>query len=147
MKSLNNSNTLMKTASLITSLVVAIAQALLAKTDLPNEKKPRIEVCFVLDTTGSMSGLIEGAKQKIWSIANEMIGAKPTPELKLGLIGYRDKGDDYVVKSFPLTDDIDAIYAHLRDFEAAGGGDTPESVNEALAEAINKMPWSEDRSV
>ena len=44
--------------------------------------KPRIEVCFVLDTTGSMGGLIEGAKQKIWSIANEMISAKPTPEIR-----------------------------------------------------------------
>ena len=36
---------------------------------------PRIEVVFVLDTTGSMSGLIEGAKQKIWSIANAMASA------------------------------------------------------------------------
>jgi Mg-chelatase subunit ChlD len=112
-----------------------------------SDKKPRIEVCFVLDTTGSMGGLIEGAKQKIWSIANEMVSAKPTPELKLGLIGYRDRGDEYVVKSFKLTDDIDSIYGNLRAFVAAGGGDTPESVNEALAEAINKMPWSEDRSV
>ena len=34
------------------------------------EKKPQVEVCFVLDTTGSMGGLIEGAKEKIWSIAN-----------------------------------------------------------------------------
>lgn len=117
-------------------------------TNAPTQKsKPRIEVCFVLDTTGSMGGLLEGAKQKIWSIANEMISAKPTPELKLGLIGYRDRGDDYVVKSFGLTDDIDAIYGHLREFQAGGGGDTPESVNEALAEAIHKMPWSSDKKV
>src|SRR3982751_824913 len=109
--------------------------------------KPKIEVCFVLDTTGSMSGLIEGAKQKIWSIANEMISAKPTPELKLGLIGYRDRGDEYVLKTFNLTDDIDAIYAHLREFKADGGGDTPESVNEALDEAIHKMTWSDDNKV
>ena len=52
-------------------------------------KVPRIEVCFVLDTTGSMSGLIKGAKQKIWSIANDMAGAKPTPRIRFGLIGYR----------------------------------------------------------
>jgi hypothetical protein len=94
-----------------------------------------------------MGGLIEGSKQKIWSIANEMISAKPTPELKLGLIGYRDRGDEYVVKSFNLTDDIDAIYGHLREFVAAGGGDFPESVNEALAEAIHKMSWSKDDKV
>src|SRR5437016_7912377 len=136
----------MKITTALLSLLIASAS--LAAREVPNEnKKSRIEVCFVLDTTGSMSGLIEGAKQKIWSIANEMISAKPTPELKLGLVGYRDLGDEYVVKSFQLTDDIDAIYAHLRDFKADGGGDTPESVNEALAEAIEKMPWSQDRKV
>ncbi len=94
-----------------------------------------------------MGGLIEGAKQKIWSIANEMISAKPTPALRLGLVAYRDRGDEYVVKSSPLTDDIDAIYGQLRGFAASGGGDGPESVNEGLAEAINKMTWSQERDV
>lgn len=136
----------MKTTLPLLTLLIACSQTLAAKPE-PPVTKPRIEVCFVLDTTGSMGGLIESAKQKIWSIANEMISAKPTPELKLGLIGYRDKGDEYVVRSFPMTGDIDAIYAHLRGFEAAGGGDGPESVNEALAEAINKMSWSQDRNV
>src|SRR6266404_5929448 len=117
------------TVALLTARTLA-----LDKSEKPQSKpaRPRMEVCFVLDTTGSMSGLIEGAKQKIWSIANEMISAKPTPELRLGLIGYRDRGDEYVVKSFQLTDDIDAIYGQLQAFHAAGGGDTPESVNEAL---------------
>lgn len=118
-----------------------------SETPQPKPVRPRMEVCFVLDTTGSMSGLIEGAKQKIWSIANEMISAKPTPELRLGLIGYRDRGDQYVVKRFDLTNDIDAVYADLRQFSAGGGGDTPESVNEALNEAVTKMSWSSDRSV
>src|SRR5689334_2260590 len=109
--------------------------------------KPQIEVCFVLDTTGSMSGLIEGAKQKIWSIANETISTKPTPEIRFGLVGYRDRGDEYVTKAFDLTDDIDGIYAHLQSFKAAGGGDTPESVNEALDDAIRKMTWRTNRNV
>ena len=155
MKSVNNNP--MKTLTirgigilpiiLSVSAILGLWQSSVAKTEPTPQSKPRIEVCFVLDTTGSMSGLIEGAKQKIWSIANEMISARPTPELKLGLIGYRDRGDDYVVKSFGLTDDIDAIYGHLREFQAGGGGDTPESVNEALAEAIHKMPWSSDTKV
>ncbi len=116
-------------------------------TDAVKKAKPRIEVCFVLDTTGSMGGLIEGAKQKIWSIANEMISAKPTPELRLGLVPYRDRGDEYVLKTFDLTNDIDAIYGHLRSFKAAGGGDEAESVNEALAAAVRDMSWSADRHV
>jgi Mg-chelatase subunit ChlD len=155
MKSLNNNP--MKTPTtrsigilsitLSASAMLSFWQPLFAKTAPTSQSKPRIEVCFVLDTTGSMGGLIEGAKQKIWSIANEMISAQPTPELKLGLIGYRDRGDEYVLKSFNLTDDIDAIYGHLREFQAGGGGDAPESVNEALAEAIHKMPWSSDNKV
>jgi Mg-chelatase subunit ChlD len=155
MKSLNNNRMKTLTARRIgilpiilsASAMVSLWQPLFANTPPTPQSKPRIEVCFVLDTTGSMGGLIEGAKQKIWSIANEMISAQPTPELKLGLIGYRDRGDDYVVKSFSLTDDIDAIYGHLREFQAGGGGDAPESVNEALAEAIHKMPWSSDKKV
>lgn len=137
----------------ITRLLIICAVAL-ATTPAPaldkTEAKPaksRMEVCFVIDTTGSMAGLIEGAKQKIWSIANEMVSAKPAPELRLGLVAYRDRGDEYVLKTFDLTNDIDAVYANLKGFAAAGGGDTPESVNEALNEAVTKMSWSSDRSV
>jgi Mg-chelatase subunit ChlD len=147
MKTLTTRGIAILTIILSASAMLSSWQPLFAKTAPTPQSKPRIEVCFVLDTTGSMGGLIEGAKQKIWSIANEMISARPTPELKLGLIGYRDRGDEYVVKSFSLTDDIDAIYGHLREFQAAGGGDAPESVNEALAEAIHKMPWSSDSKV
>jgi hypothetical protein len=129
------------------ALIACLAVGVPFLSAAENSTKPRIEVCFVLDTTGSMSGLIEGAKQKIWSIANEMVSAKPTPELRLSLVGYRDRGDDYVVKSFDLTDDIDAVYANLHHFAAGGGGDTPESVNEALYEAVTKMSWSSGRSV
>ena len=111
------------------------------------EQKPRIEVCFVLDTTGSMGGLIAGAKDKIWSMANEMISAKPTPEIRIGLIGYRDKTDAYVTKVYPLSNDIDDIYAKLMAFKAQGGGDTPESVNQALNEGVTKMEWSKSRDV
>jgi Mg-chelatase subunit ChlD len=110
-------------------------------------KASQIEVCFVLDTTGSMGGLIEGAKQKIWSIANQIVSAKPAPNLKIGLIGYRDRGDDYVTKVFDLSEDIDAVYANLKQFQAGGGGDEPESVNQALSDAIGRMSWSSDRNV
>jgi hypothetical protein len=116
-------------------------------TGATKQARPRMEVCFVLDTTGSMGGLIEGAKQKIWSIANEMISAKPTPDIRLGLVAYRDRGDEYVIRTFDLTNDIDTIYGHLQSFKAAGGGDEPESVNEALAAAVRDMSWSADKQV
>ncbi len=106
-----------------------------------------IEAVFVLDTTGSMGGLIQGAKDKIWAIANMMVTTKPKPKIKIGLIGYRDRGDDYITKITPLTDDLDAVYADLLKFQAGGGGDGPESVNQALHEAVTKMAWSTESGI
>jgi Mg-chelatase subunit ChlD len=106
--------------------------------------KPQVEVVFCLDTTGSMGGLIDGAKQKIWSISNQIASGKPTPQLKIGLVAYRDKTDAYVTKVFDLTDDLDAVHANLKTFQAQGGGDSPESVNQALDDAVNKIKWSAD---
>ena len=114
-----------------------------------NAKKERetIEVCFVLDTTGSMGGLIEGAKQKVWSIANEILSSKPVPDLRIGLIGYRDRKDAYVTQVHDLSEDIDDVYAKLMKFQAQGGGDTPESVNQALHEAVTKIKWNKSKKV
>jgi len=116
-----------------------------AITEPTNSAKPKVEVVFVLDSTGSMGGLIEGAKNKIWSIANSIVEQTPTPEVRIGLISYRDRGDQYVTKTFDLTDDIDAVFKNLQSFHADGGGDSPESVNQALNEAVNKMAWSTDK--
>ncbi len=109
------------------------------------DHKPQVEVVFCLDTTGSMSGLIEGAKQKIWSIVNQIASGRPIPEIKVGLLGYRDRGDKYVTKMFPLTTDLDEVNKNLREFKAEGGGDIPESVNQALNESVVKFAWSKDK--
>ena len=109
----------------------------------PDASRQRVEVAFVLDTTGSMAQLIDGAKKKIWSIANAVVDQNPDAELYFGLVGYRDLGDDYVTKKFPLTTDLQGIYASLLDFRANGGGDTPESVNEALDVAVTRLGWSD----
>lgn len=105
--------------------------------------KPKVDVVFVLDTTGSMGGLIQTAKEKIWSIATTMASAQQTPEIRIGLVAYRDKGDAYVTRVVDLSDDLDSVYATLMDFEASGGGDTPESVNKALHDAVHNISWSQ----
>ncbi|MFQ6004304.1 MAG: VWA domain-containing protein [Woeseia sp.] len=102
---------------------------------------PTVDVVFVLDTTGSMSGLIQTAKEKIWSIATTMASAQPTPEIRIGLVAYRDRGDHYVTRVVDLSDDLDSVYATLMDFQADGGGDTPESVNKALYDAVHGISW------
>jgi uncharacterized protein YegL len=106
----------------------------------------KIEVVFVLDTTGSMSGLIKAAKEKIWSIASTMASAQSAPEIRMGLVAYRDRGDAYVTRIVDLSTDLDTMYATLMDFRAVGGGDGPESVNQALHDAVHKMSWSRDQN-
>lgn len=107
----------------------------------------RIEVVFVLDTTSSMSGLIQAAKEKIWSIASTMTSAQENPDIKMGLVAFHDRGDSYITRVYDLSDDLDSMYANLMDFKVQGGGDGPESVNQALYDAIHKVSWSQEANV
>ncbi|HUL82011.1 MAG TPA: vWA domain-containing protein [Gammaproteobacteria bacterium] len=110
----------------------------------PPSAPKRVQVVFVLDTTGSMGGLIAAAKEKIWSIASTLAQARQAPEISMGLVAYRDRGDAYVTRVIDLDKDLDSMYAKLMDFRADGGGDSPESVNQALDDATNKISWSQD---
>ena len=125
--------------ALLTASCVASTIPVQAKPDLA---RPTVEVAFVLDTTGSMASLIEGAKRKIWSIATTIIDENPGAEIRMGLVAYRDIGDEYVTRRVELTADIQDLYAQLLELRARGGGDWPESVNEALHEGITKLSWT-----
>jgi len=130
-----------RTIVLLVVLLAAAGSAFAAKS----KDTPKVDVVFVLDTTGSMGGLIEGAKLKIWSIANQIIGGSPAPDLRVGLVGYRDVGDSYVTQVFDLSADLDEVYANLMSFQAGGGGDTPEHVNRALHDAVSNIEWGSGR--
>lgn len=103
--------------------------------------KHAVDVVFAVDTTGSMGGLLEGAKRTVWSIATHIRKTDPEAALRIGLVAYRDIGDDYVTRDFSLTSDLDAVFAELSSYRAAGGGDTPEDVDAALDDTLHKMPW------
>jgi len=145
----------MKTPVMIIALFLLTTAAVLAwgersqTIQIPSpptnaQQQARIDAVFVLDTTGSMGGLIEAAKENIWSIAANMASAQPTPELRIGLVAFRDRGDAYVTQVIDLSTDLDAVYAELMSFQADGGGDFPEAVNEALYDAVHKVSWSQD---
>lgn len=118
-----------------------------AQTAGQEKRISSVEVVFVLDATGSMGALIEGAKRKIWSIANSVVELRLAPEGRVGLISYRDRGDDYITRVYDLTDDLDTVFRDLQSFSAEGGGDSPESVNQALYEAVHLMSWTERADV
>ena len=133
-----------KSASTVAGTSGVKTEPLAVPTPKAAAERPAVEVVFVLDTTGSMGGLIQAAKEKIWAIANTLVSAKPTPRIKMGLVAYRDRGDVYVTKHTDLTSDLDAVYKELMGFQAANGGDEPESVNQALNEAVTQLSWSKD---
>ena len=107
-------------------------------------QRATIELVFVLDTTGSMGGMLEGAKTKIWGIVNDVLqrrGAAST-QVRVGLVAYRDRGDAYLTKITPLSSNLDEVYAQLMALRAEGGGDGPEDVRSALADALRAAGWS-----
>ncbi|MCL1910420.1 MAG: VWA domain-containing protein, partial [Kiritimatiellaeota bacterium] len=131
---------------IIVAAVVVSAGVIRAEIETPAESVAGtpVEVVFVLDTTGSMRGLIAGAKEKIWYIAGNIARQNQGAPIKMGLLPYRDRGDEYITQRYDLTEDLDTMYSHLMSFVANGGGDLPESVNQALHEAVTMFSWSDD---
>ncbi len=101
-----------------------------------------MEMVFVLDTTGSMGGLLTGAKERIWGIVNDVMQTSSLSSVKVGLVAYRDRGDQYITQVLPLTEDLDKVYSTLMEYDANGGGDEAENVRRALAEGVAKVGWS-----
>lgn len=100
--------------------------------------RPPVDLVFAIDCSGSMGGVIEGAKQKVWDIVNEVAKARPVPHLRIGLLGYGD--GDKTWRKFDLSDDLDTVYANLMTFKDEGWGD--EYVGQALQKSLAEMSWS-----
>lgn len=137
------------TFGIATTAVATVALALWLKpwASGPLVQKPepvdghRIDVVFAVDTTGSMGGLLDGAKRTVWSIASHIREVDKNADVHVGLVAYRDLGDAYVTRDFALTGDLDAVFAQLSTYQAEGGGDVPEDVDAALDDAVHKMAW------
>ena len=107
------------------------------------QDRHRVDIVFAVDTTGSMGGLLDGAKRTVWAIASHVREIDKDADLHVGLVAYRDygTGDEYVTRDFAMTGDLDAVYAELSKYQAAGGGDIPEDVDAALDDSVHKMQW------
>ena len=101
----------------------------------------QLDVLFLLDTTGSMSDEIEELRQNILSISQQLDLLPNDPDIRYGLVIYRDRGDTYVTRNYDFVSDVSTFQSTLRNVEANGGGDYQESVNEAIHEAVNNADW------
>lgn len=104
-------------------------------------KNDVIELMFVIDTTGSMGDEINYLKVEIDDVISEIQEKNPNTIIKLALLFYRDKGDEYVTRYFDFTQDIQKQKNNLSNQNANGGGDFEEAVYKALGEAVEKQ-WS-----
>lgn len=104
---------------------------------------PRIDVVFVVDATGSMGDEIEAVKSKIREMVRDIANGQPRPIVRYGLVAYRDRGDVFVTRKYKLTDSLNDVTSYINEVHADGGGDTPESVSEALHVAINELNWDQ----
>lgn len=105
-----------------------------------------LDLVFLLDATGSMGDEIAEIKATVGSIARSIEQLPGSTAPRFGLVAFRDLGDNYVTRSWDFTSDIGQFSANLANVTAAGGGDTPESVNAGLHEAINLPGWADNSS-
>jgi len=106
-----------------------------------------IDLVLCLDVSGSMNGLIDSAKIRLWDIVNELARLKPTPNLRVALYSYgataypAEKG--WVRKEVDLTEDLDDVYKALNALRT-GGGD--EYVARVTKTALDEQKWSADKN-
>ncbi|KIO02675.1 hypothetical protein M404DRAFT_147240 [Pisolithus tinctorius Marx 270] len=110
-----------------------------------------LDLVFVQDCTGSQGSYISSATRNIQEICAHIFesGKLQSPEdLRVGLVAFRDhppQDHTYVTKNFGFSSDISKVQRDLSGLYASGGGDGPEAVTAALAEALN-MDWRERAS-
>jgi len=109
----------------------------------PTSKPPRMDVVFVVDATGSMTDEIDVIRQQLRSMARELANGQPRPDIRFGLVLYKDDTDEFVTKKVDLTRDVQRILTLLGDIQVSGGGDNPEAVDRGLQDAL-AAGWDDD---
>src|SRR5215213_8178991 len=106
------------------ALTLGAAAPAAAQEAQPIGGKP-IDLVLCLDVSGSMNGLVDSAKIKLWDIVNEMARLRPTPRLRVALYSYGhtsyDAAKGWVRKDVDLTEDLDDVYKALNALTIRGG--------------------------
>lgn len=125
----------------IFALLAAVPGTVVAREKPREPLAGRIDLVLALDTSGSMEGLLESARDKFWAVVTEISRARPEPDLRVGLITYGGRGhaaQRNVVLANQLTHDFDAVADAVNNVPIIGG---IEFVGGALDMAITRMKW------
>ncbi len=127
------------------TLVRGQANALQVRLDATRgPQRPRLDLVFMVDATGSMGDEIGKLKSSMRAMADQIAQLPGQPDICYGLVAYRDRGDAFITRTHDLTNDLGAFQALLAKVQAQGGGDTPEALNEALHEVVHGLAWRSD---
>lgn len=104
---------------------------------------PAVDVCFVVDATGSMGDEINYLKAELMDVMMNLQKSAPCSPIRLSSVFYRDHGDEYLTKKMPFVNRIDDVVGFVNEQYAGGGGDFPEAVHSGLSVAINELEWNQ----
>jgi hypothetical protein len=129
--------------AILNNVSAGAAAPLLAKLRAPSSAASALDLMFVIDATGSMGDELNYVKSELESVIDRVRDNQgDRVAMRISANFYRDQGDEYVVRSFPFTESSFDAIGWIRDQVADNGGDFPEAVEEALADAIDKHEWS-----
>lgn len=114
-----------------------------AMNDSLETKLNQVDICFVIDTTGSMGGFINAAKTQLLKVVKQL-SANSDINLQIGLVEYRDhppQDKSFVTRTYPLTADLKKMQTQINQLKPGGGGDAPEAVYQGVYDACNDMKW------
>lgn len=104
----------------------------------------KLDLMIMCDTTGSMGDELEYLKVELEDIVKSIKSNNANIPTRVSVNFYRDTDDEYEVRQFPFSENIDEVAEAIREQSASGGGDFPEAVHTALDSAVNKHDWNED---
>lgn len=110
--------------------------------------QPVIQIAVLLDTSGSMGGLLDQARSQLWNIVNRFSHAKRNgvaPQLQIALYAYgnTDPGANRseIRQVLPFTTDLDLLSEHLFALSTSGGD---EHCGEVIRDATTQLAWSRE---
>lgn len=102
------------------------------KVPSPDGDRPKADIVFLVDTTGSMGSNIKNVSDNLARFASGLSDC----DVQFGLVAYNDvtTSADPPLTQYPFTDDIDSIKSQFDALAGSvdGGGDLNESALEAI---------------
>lgn len=131
---------------------VSIVQRVMPPTPETDTVKDTVQIALLLDTSGSMDGLINQARAQLWNMVDNMgrmtrmvNGKVRTVKIELALYQYGNDtlsaSNGYIQQVLPLTSDLDSVSEKLHSLFTNGGS---EYAGQAIQTAANELQWSSD---